>query len=429
MSGSLLRRNIGLLVGVVLAGQLLAGLMVVALVLRPQTVRVAEMSARMLNAVSVVLENQPPELRQQVARRIDDQGSVRLRPLANPPDAQGRKFPNFVERVFMRTLAERLDRQQEIVWRTDGEGHLWMKLDLGGQFWWVNITPPRVAGPLISLVIASLIAFIVALAGGLLLQRRLDRPLRALAETVARYRPGSDPPVITVEGPREIAAVAHAFNDMGERVAAHEQERALMLAGVSHDLRTPLARLRLSIEMMDHEDESLRESAHRQVEQIDRMLGQFLDYAREGTDEEPVEVVVADLLRQAAQDAGMVDRVAIEVEGGLMAHLRPVAICRTIKNLLENAGRHGAPPFILRARGDAGSLEINVIDHGEGFDPALAGHFLKPFARANTARGGDGTGLGLAIAHRQILDAGGMLTFQRMAQGFVATVTIPRQGR
>lgn len=425
MKSSLLRRNIGLLVGVVLAGQLLAGMMVVALVLRPQTMRVADMSARMLNAVSIIMDDRRPDEQARIVHRINSRAGIRIRARDNPPDAGGRAFPNFIERIFMRRLAEQLAGQDVMNWRTDTAGHLWMEVELGGKFWWVSVTPPRMAGPLVSLIIAGLIAFFVAVAGGLLLQRRLNLPLRALAGQVQSYRPGSAPSAIAIDGPREIAAVAHAFNDMGNRIAAHEQERALMLAGVSHDLRTPLARLRLAVEMMPGEDAALRESAHRQIEQIDRMLGQFLAFARDGHDEEPEATDIAGLVNAASEDSGLSGQIGIEVDAGLTARVRPLAMRRTIQNLLENASRYGSAPIAVCARRDSeGSIIIEVIDQGEGFHPAMAEHFTKPFAKADTARGGNSTGLGLAIAHKHVSQEGGKLVFERTPCGFVARIAI-----
>ena len=425
MKNSLLRRNIRLLVGVVLVGQLLAGAMVLALVLRPQTMRVADISARMLNAISLVMEDKNAAERARIIQAINDDASISLRSADDPPGAGGRAFPNFLERIFMRALAERLSSQDVMQWRTDNDGHLWMQVNLGGAPYWVNITPPRIAGPLVSLFIASLVAFVVAVAGGLMLQRRLDRPLRILARGVAAYEPGSSPPRIIVDGPQEIANVAHAFNDMAERIDAHEQERTMMLAGVSHDLRTPLARLRLSIEMMPHDDEALRESANRQIEQIDYMLGQFLDYARSGGDEEKQPVALSDLLMAAADDAGMANEVAIDSAPGLTFALRPFAIRRAIKNLLENAARYGAPPVSLRAHKSMNDLVIEIVDQGAGFDPAMSEHFLKPFTKSDTARSRLGTGLGLTITHNIVDREGGALEFSRTAQGFLAMITIP----
>ncbi|MBD3730846.1 MAG: HAMP domain-containing protein [Sphingomonadales bacterium] len=425
MKGSLLRRNLGLLVSVVLAGQLLAGVLVLAFVLQPQTVRVADISARMLDAVSVALEEQhDPASRARIVAGINSSGNIQLRPLSDTPDAQGSAFPNFLERLYMHALARRL-HQQEIAWRTDGGGHLWLLLELGGEQWWVNMTPPRIAGPLLSLVVALLVAFIVAVAGGYLLQRRLNRPLGELTRGVASFQPGRVPQRIVVEGPSEIASVAHAFNDMADRIAAHESERALMLAGVSHDLRTPLARLRLSVEMMPHDDEELRESAQRQIEHIDRMLGQFLDYARDPAGEPVQEVALAGLAASALEDAGMAGAADLDIPSALRARVRPQALCRAIRNLLENARRYGAAPYRVQAAQGPEGIVIAVEDSGTGFDPALAAQLLKPFAKADSARSSEGTGLGLAIAERIVRSEGGAIRFRREDGRFRAEIVLP----
>ncbi len=425
MTHSLLRRNIGLLVGVVLTGQILAGLMVVALVLRPQTVRVADITARMLNAISVEMDGRTPEEQARLAALIDSPRSIHMRPDNDPPSAGGRSFPNFMERMFMNALATKLASVEDLHWRTDPEGRLWMRVRLGGTPWWVNMTPPRPGSAIVSLMLASIIAFIVALGGGVVLQRRLDRPLRRLAEGVSAYRPGDPPPRLALEGPREISAVAAAFNDLATRIDAHEQERATMLAGVSHDLRTPLARLRLSIEMMPHDDEELRASAHRQVEQIDRMLGQFLDYARGAETEERRPVAIRALCEQAVQDAAPQQQVRIETDPGLVGRLRPAAITRALANLVANADRYGTAPIIVGARRSADRLVIEVKDHGAGFDPADAAEMTRPFVRADEARQGPGTGLGLAIVDHIVRQQGGTLGFERCDGCFIARISLP----
>ena len=133
----------------------------------------------------------------------------------------------------------------------------------GHEYYWVSISAPRLGGPLVSLFSTMFAAFLVATVGGIILQRRLDRPLRNLARGVENYDPGADHSMLPEEGPQEIAAVAHAFNRMTRRLTEQEAERALMLAGVSHDLRTPLARLRLSLEMMRGHDAGLEEKIGR----------------------------------------------------------------------------------------------------------------------------------------------------------------------
>ncbi|RXR30861.1 HAMP domain-containing protein [Sphingobium fluviale] len=419
----LIHRNIALLVGVVLAGQLLAGLLVMALVVQPQTARVASVTADMIEALSSAMDGLPPARRAALIAQINRRGAMAIRRAHDVP-GDGPRFPSFIERQFTRALADRLATQRDLVWRTDAGRRLWVSLTLGGQDYWVSVTPPRSRGAMTSLLMASFIAFLVSAVGGLLLQRRLDQPLRRLAAAVDGYTPEQAHAPLDTSGPQEVAAVATAFNRMTERLAAHEAERAVMLGGVSHDLRTPLTRLRLCLEMMRGGDAELEATALRQVERIEAMLGQFLDFARGFEAEEFQRCDIAALLEQVVADHAALPPVALAAAPGLTAKVRPLALSRAVGNLLANALRHGAAPVRVEARMDDKSLIIAVTDAGAGFEAVSSGDLMRPFARGDAARGGDGTGLGLAIVERAVTAQGGHVAFARTAGGFEACITI-----
>ena len=215
---------------------------------------------------------------------------------------------------------------------------------------------------------------------------------------------------------------------MTARLREQEAERALMLGGVSHDLRTPLTRLRLCLEMMRADDTELERTALRQVDRIETMLAQFLDFAR-GFENEPVERrELGPLLERIAVDAGAGDEVDIDAPAGLAARIRPDALSRAVGNLLANALRHGAAPIRMEAREAGGRLRIAVVDSGQGISPLDAAALTRPFARGNSARSGDGTGLGLAIAERVAAAHGGCLRFERTPGSFAAMIDIPSGG-
>lgn len=417
----LIHRNIALLVGVVLAGQLLAGGLVMLLVIRPQVDRVANVTSDAIGALSMAMAEIPTDRRVVLLEAINRQGAMAIRPVMDAP-ADGIRFPNFVERQFIRAMADRLTTQERLAWRTDTEARLWVRLQLGGADYWVSVTPPHTRGAFASLVLAFCTAFIVAVGGGLALQRRLDQPLRRLAAAVDDYAPETVQQPLDTSGPQEVAAVATALNRMTERLAEQEAERAVMLGGVSHDLRTPLTRLRLCLEMMHCGDAELEATALRQVGRIEIMLAQFLDFAR-GFDAEPlVACDMATLLGQVAADHG--DAVEIDVAPGLSATLRPNAVARAIDNLVTNALRHGAPPVRIAARQSGSILCVAVSDGGPGIDPARAQDLIRPFARGDAARSGEGAGLGLAIAHRVAAAHGGRLRFDRSGGQFTVLLEI-----
>lgn len=424
----LFHRNVAALVAIVLAGQLLAGFFAMTLVIRPQVQRVASVTADMVTALSNAMAGTDPAKQADLIAAINRSGSMSVRPVAQVP-SDGARFPTFVERQFMRAMAARLGAQHELVWRTDGGGQLWFKLRLGNADYWVSMTPPSRRGALASLMMSSLIAFAVSIVCGLALQRRIDEPMRRLVRTVDGYRTDGTQPPLDTSGPEEVAALAGALNRMNERLAGQEAERALMLAGVSHDLRTPLTRLRLSLEMMRGHDAELEAGAIRQVDRLEAMLGQFLDFGRGFDSEPPQSTNVAALVAAAADDAGTDDGLIVDISETLDFPLRARAVRRAVGNLLTNARRHGAAPIGVQAARDGACLRFDISDAGPGIDPAAAQSLLRPFARGDSARSGDGTGLGLAIADRVAAAHGGSVTFARIGGKFVVTLILGSDSR
>lgn len=427
MFNRLIYRNIALLVGVVLAGQVLAGGLVLLLVIRPQVDRVANVTSEAIGALSMAMAEIPAERRSALLESINRQGGMAIRPAADAP-SDGIRFPSFVERQFIRALADRMTTQERLDWRTDREGRLWVRLQLSGSDYWISVTPRHTRGAFASLVLAFCTAFVVAVVSGLALQRRLDLPLRRLALAVDGYTPDTVPQPLDTSGPQEVAAVATALNRMTQRLAEQDAERAVMLGGVSHDLRTPLTRLRLCLEMMHCDDSELEMTALRQVDRIEVMLGQFLDFARGFDAEPPTTCDIARLVEQVAADHGQ-SAVKVEVEPGLTAPVRRNAVVRAIDNIVTNALRHGAPPVQIAAWHSGGMLHIAISDGGPGIDPNRAQELIRPFARGDAARSREGAGLGLAIAERVAAAHGGRLAFDWSDGQFTVVLKIAAANR
>lgn len=423
MLKGVLSRKVAMLIGVVLAGQLLAGLLVQVWVIGPQTARLADVTADMISGLSASMTDLPPDRRARVVAGLNRGQHLLVRPIDEPP-LEGRRFPSYIEYKFMRALAARLTTQHRLDWITDTGDRLWIRLALGRDEYWVSVTPPRRRSAMTSLLAAFGAAFFVAAIAGLSLQRRLDRPLRRLAAAVDDFVPDRMASSVPVEGSEEVAAVANAFNRLTRRFADNEADRALMLGGVSHDLRTPLTRLRLSLEMIRSPDAELKAIAIRQVDRIEAMLVQFLDFARGFETESAERVDVAMLLRGIAAEVAT-EAVTLDLSDNLVIQTRPHALSRAVTNLLVNALRHGEPPFGLAASRHDNLIRIVVRDGGSGMTPQSVEHLLKPFARGDGARGGDGAGLGLAIAERAIHAVDGRLQFERSANGFTAIIDLP----
>ena len=237
-------------------------------------------------------------------------------------------------------------------------------------------------------------------------------------------RADATPPPLATDGPDEIARVARSFNAMSARLAAQEAERTFMLAGISHDLRTPLAKLRLELAMVQGITPDAEAAMARQFDRLDTMLTQFLDFARGFADEpvQPCDVRV--LLEAVAHDCNPEGAVSVDVPKELYVPLRSNAVSRAVGNLVGNALRHGEEPVTVAARTEGAVLEIAVSDAGEGFDAAQAQQLLRPFARGDSARGGDGAGLGLAIVERVAQVHSGSLSFEWRQGRFCAVLQL-----
>jgi two-component system, OmpR family, osmolarity sensor histidine kinase EnvZ len=257
--------------------------------------------------------------------------------------------------------------------------------------------------------------------------RYLARPLRQLNAAVASVGEGKSPPPLPESGPSEIINLNRGFNQMLSNLSQIEQDRAILLAGVSHDLRTPLARLRLGIEVGALDDRA-RQGLVDDIEEMDRIISQFLDFARGSDDSalevcDPGEIVASVVARQ--QLAGHDVRYARERLPQVA--LRTTAFERLVGNLVDNALRHGAPPVDVTARVSGQSLVLEVDDRGAGIPADQVEHLKRPFTRGEPARSGvPGTGLGLAIVERIARLHGGTLDLlPRPGGGTTVRVTLP----
>lgn len=280
---------------------------------------------------------------------------------------------------------------------------LWIKLKAGDHAYWAGFhLAPRPADEAQSRALEwSLIALAVLLTSAYFFARYLARPLRQLNDAVARVGDGKLPPPLPETGPSEIASLNRAFNQMLANLRQAEEDRALLLAGVSHDLRTPLARLRLGIEV-GAQDASTHEGMISDIAEMDKIIGQFLEFARDNR-EAPLEMrELNDIVASAVeryQKAGN----EVRFSRGELAPLplRSTAMSRLISNLIDNALSYGAPPVDVVTRADGRSAVLEVADRGPGIAADQVERLKRPFTRGEPARtGGAGAGLGLAIVER-----------------------------
>jgi signal transduction histidine kinase len=311
----------------------------------------------------------------------------------------------------------------------DGQSLL-IAVEQPGQGWLTVVAPWPGGGGYIfwRLFAQTLILYAIMLAAVLWIARRISRPLRALALAADHFDPSVAPTPIAEDGPSDVRAVTAAFNDLRLRVTAMLDEKDRMLGAIGHDLRTPLAALRVRIESV--EDEQDRARMADTIAEMNRTLDDILSLARLGRPSEAVtEVDLAALVDAVVEDfRDLGADVTFEEADRLRIRLRPSLIRRAVRNLIENAIKY-ADSATVSLEPRPGSAVIVVADRGPGIPPERLGDVFAPFTRLETSRNRDtgGIGLGLALAQAIVQEAGGQIALaNRDGGGLIATITLPR---
>ncbi|MFN3100426.1 ATP-binding protein [Acinetobacter baumannii] len=282
---------------------------------------------------------------------------------------------------------------------------------------YANYSPELLVGWVVGVPLVSAIIILI-------LVRQMNRPLRRLQNAANEYsKSGTAPYLDTNHGPLEIRQVNQAFNRMVYTLEQTERERRIMLAGISHDLRTPLTRIRLTAEMLP--DEFLREGLVYDVDDMDAILNQFISYMRDGSDEELKDTNINILLQELVVQFKPLD-IRFNMQDVPIIPARSLSLKRLIANLINNAKRYGAEPIELSAKVENEHILITVADHGEGIPEDQIEELMQPFVRGNSARTIQGSGLGLAIVKRIVdIHQGEIQIHNREQGGLEVIISLP----
>ncbi|WP_312933818.1 ATP-binding protein [Pseudomonas sp.] len=334
--------------------------------------------------------------------------------------------------IYQRQMQAELGEDTEVRLRIHAPPALWVNAPSLGPGWLkVPLYPHPLRGQKIWNVLGWFLAIgLLSTASAWIFVRQLNQPLKRLVFAARQLGQGRSVRLPISDTPSEMAEVYRSFNQMAEDVEQAGRERELMLAGVSHDLRTPLTRLRLSLSLMGSEND-LTDDMVRDIEDMDAILDQFLAFIRDGRDEPVEDIDLTALIGEVVAPYNQPqERVRLCLEPIPPFPLRRISIKRMLDNLIGNALHHAGEGVEVAAyvSGDhsAPYVVLSVLDRGVGIDESELQSIFNPFIRGDRARGGKGTGLGLAIVKRIAAQHGGNVELRnRSGGGIEARVRLP----
>ena len=335
-------------------------------------------------------------------------------------------------RVFLEQMRTELGPSTQTRLRMHGQAALWVYAPSLGPNWvMVPLYPFPLSGEKILGVLGWFFGIgLMSTAAAWIFVGQLSAPFKRLVLAARQFGQGRSVRLPMSDSPHEIAEVYRAFNQMADDVEQAARERELMLAGVSHDLRTPLTRLRLALEFIQG-DAELTADMVRDIEDMDAILDQFLAFIRDGSDEplEPVDLTA--LIREAVTPYNQQqEKVRLCLDELPELPLRRVSMKRLLVNLIDNALHYGGEGVEVAAAVEGGRtapyLVLSVLDRGPGLSAEELNVLFNPFIRGDSARGGKGSGLGLAIVRRVAALHGGAVELRnRNGGGLEARVCLP----
>jgi two-component system osmolarity sensor histidine kinase EnvZ len=394
----------------------------------PRALQIAQQIVSVVNITRAALISAQPSRRLELLRDLSQQEQIQVyfaEPSENVGPLPDLPFLKLVEGH----LHQALGPDTQFTLSREGSG-VWVSFSIDEERYWARIPRSRIERQPSSRWIGwGAFILVLALAGALLVVYRVNRPLRQLTRAAQSMGRGRIPPPIPETGPSEIRTLSHAFNQMAADLKRLDDERALLLAGVSHDLRTPLSRIRLGLELLGaRDDPALKAGLEKDIEDIDAAISQFLDFARVNDGEAVVaegdlNAIARSVCERRGRNGG---GVTMRLAPLPPLPLRPVAAQRMIANLVDNALRHGGGAVDVSTGMENGRAIVEVSDRGPGIPPDEAERMLQPFTRLDTARSGAGTGLGLAIVDRIArLHGGAVQLLAREGGGLQARVELP----
>lgn len=404
----------------------------------PQVQQTAEMVVSVVTLTKAALTHSAPDLRRELLFELVSNEGIRIFTLndtdvVEPP-------PNTPLMADIATaVRERLGKQTRFSSGVNGVPGFYISFNIDEDQYWLMLERERLAGlTRVQWLGWATLVGLLSLLGAAFVSSLVNRPLARLTAASRAIAKGERPAPLPEKGSQEIIEANRSFNQMVEDLAQVEKDRALILAGISHDLRTPLARMQLEIEMASLAQDA-REGMQSDIAQMDAIIGQFLDFAKPSDAATFAAVNLSEMLSEIGREAGRIRdlRVQVDLMPGVHVMGNATDLRRVVNNIIENARKYGKTPgqdvteiaIVLRvkATGHGRRAVIEICDHGVGVPEDQIAQLLKPFTRLDSARGqANGAGLGLAIVERVLSRHNAELTVSnREGGGLLLQIALP----
>lgn len=380
----------------------------------------------MVVMAQALIESQPPDtnLSSVQALRLPRLGALKIVPdsqlrpelIAPDPDDIPGDLSELLQQRFGPSAICLREKEVEVTW---------LRFPARGQYFWLSlVTEPEDGAVRFAEFLLFSLLLVLAVGGSYLIVFRIIKKLRYVTDAAKAIGRGEPPGILVTSGPAEIQSLTEGFNQMSRDLVKLEADRRLMLAGISHDLRTPLTRLRLAVELANNNPDP---AMVHDIEDMDAILKQFLDYARDGSEEHPAKNDINSLIEETSQRyASRGHMIATDLGEVPPFAFRLNSIRRVLDNLIDNAVRYGKGEVRVTTGCSTKAVSVTITDAGPGIRSGNPADYIKPFAREDVARSERGAGLGLTIVDRVVRLHGGRLSLENAASGgLIARFELP----
>lgn len=395
-----------------------------------RTPRAQQIAAQVISIVTITraaLTHSAPDLRRELLFDLASNEGIRVYPLEDtdviepPQEESGGVLP-----VLEADVKARLGNHTKFAGKVNDVAGFWISFKIDDDEYWLRLDRERIDRVSnIQWLGWGAVSLALALLGAVFISRLINQPLARLTDATRAIAKGVQPDPLPEKGPTEIREANRSFNQMVADLKRLESDRAIILAGISHDLRTPLARMQLELELAKLSEDA-RNGMQSDLAQMDSIIGQFLEYARPSDKSQHDRVDLSTLLANCAHEAERLPdvRITTDIAQGVVVNGNATELKRVVHNLIENARRYGKSAGIdlaeidIVCRIENGQAVIEVADHGSGVPESEMERLLRPFTRMDVARGqANGSGLGLAIVDRIIKRHHGLLSLSNRSSG------------